>query len=103
MLSIDDELTRDLSTVRGSINYLNDIIFSFDKLKPRSILTVDQYGKVISCDISTRQKKPLDGDGNSTISTAEIIKPENILLNDEDHNVSADIYQQADDVSTMRD
>lgn len=103
MLSIDDELTRDLSTVKGSINYLNDIILSFDKLKPRSILTVDQYGKVISCDISTRQKKPLDDNENSAISTAEMVKPENILLNDEDHNVSADIYQQADDVSTMRD
>ena len=82
---------------------ISAFILSFDKLKPRSILTVDQYGKVISCDISTRQKKPLDGNENSTISTAEIIKPENILLTDEDDNVSADIYQQADDVSTMRD
>lgn len=38
--------TRDLNTVQGAINKLNDIIVKFDELMPNKILMVDEYGRI---------------------------------------------------------
>ena len=40
-----DELTRDRSTVQGTINTLNDIVAKFYTLTPREFVTVDEYGR----------------------------------------------------------
>ena len=46
----NDTLTRDLTTVQGSINALNDIIDKFDELVPAEIVMIDEYGRVHSGD-----------------------------------------------------
>lgn len=48
MLKMDDNLTRDTTTVQGCINQLNDIIDRFNVLKPNQLAIVNQYGKITS-------------------------------------------------------
>lgn len=45
LLELDDTSTRDLSTVTGSINYLNDIIARFNELNQGDIVVIDDYGR----------------------------------------------------------
>lgn len=46
MLEADNLLTRDLKTVQGSINTLNDIIHLFSNLNPEKIAVTDKYGRI---------------------------------------------------------
>lgn len=46
---------RYLDTVAGSMNTLKDIFAKFDILKPHSIVTVDEYGRVTTLSIDTEQ------------------------------------------------
>ena len=55
-LETDHDLTRDESTVQGSINKLHDIIAKFDEMVPREIMIVDNYGRVHSSPHTTSQE-----------------------------------------------
>lgn len=50
LLESHDAETRDLSTVQGSINKLNDIISKFEDLQPGKLILTNNYGKVHSTD-----------------------------------------------------
>lgn len=74
LLEIDNETSRDNKTVQGCINLMNDILNTFDTLTPKSLLTVDQFGKIISAKINTDQtnsinftKEPLKADSDDII------------------------------------
>lgn len=74
LLEIDNETSRDNKTVQGCINLMNDILNTFDTLTPKSLLTVDQFGKIISAKINTDQtnsinftKEPLKTDSDDII------------------------------------
>jgi hypothetical protein len=45
-LLFGDKLTRDVSTVQGAINKLNDIINGFAEMLPSNILMIDALGRV---------------------------------------------------------
>ena len=45
IMEFDNIYTRELDTVQGCINKLNDIIFKFDQLTPGNILVVDSCGR----------------------------------------------------------
>lgn len=51
----NDTLTRDLTTVQGSINTLNDIIDKFNELVPAEIVMIDEYGRIHSADKDSEQ------------------------------------------------
>lgn len=51
----NDSLVRNVATVQGAINTLNDIIARFDGLKPAEIVMVDTYGRIHSGDWDTKQ------------------------------------------------
>lgn len=46
---------RDIGTVQGALNVLNDIIARFDKMKSGQFVIVDEYGRMHSADYSTAQ------------------------------------------------
>ena len=48
LIKFDDKLTRDLSTVQGCINKLNDIIHTIGALKPNHFIAVDEAGHMVS-------------------------------------------------------
>lgn len=73
LLEIDNETSRDNKTVQGCINLMNDILNTFDILTPKSLLTVDQFGKIISAKINTDQT-------NSINFTKEPPKTDGIIL-----------------------
>ena len=73
LLEIDNETSRDNKTVQGCINLMNDILNTFDTLTPKSLLTVDQFGKIISAKINTDQT-------NSINFTKEPPKTNGIIL-----------------------
>lgn len=52
--SYDNE-TRDITTVRGCINQLNDIIARFDEMKTGEFMLVDEYGRMHSAGWTTKQ------------------------------------------------
>lgn len=60
LLEIDNETSRDNKTVQGCINLMNDILNTFDTLTPKSLLTVDQFGKIISAKINTDQTNSIN-------------------------------------------
>ena len=48
LIKFNDKLTRDLSTVQGCINKLNDIIHTIGALKPNHFIAVDEAGHMVS-------------------------------------------------------
>jgi hypothetical protein len=56
LLLINDARTRDLKTVQGTINVLNDIIHKFEIIAPGHLFIVDEYGRVHSAPYSTKQE-----------------------------------------------
>lgn len=46
LLDTDHVLTRDINTVQGAINKLNDIIAKFEDLQPGKLILVDNYGRI---------------------------------------------------------
>lgn len=55
ILELNDNYTRDQSTIMGSLNLLNDKIANLGKMIPGSALVVDGYGRVNSASINTKQ------------------------------------------------
>ena len=55
MLEAGNTGIRDISTVQGALNVLNDIIARFDKMKSGQFVIVDEYGRMHSADYSTAQ------------------------------------------------
>ena len=51
-----DLLTRDDTTARGSINLFQDLIHRFSKLVPGQFVLVDEYGRMHSAVLSTKQE-----------------------------------------------
>ena len=46
LLDTDHTLTRDINTVQGAINKLNDIIAKFENLQPGKMIIIDDYGRI---------------------------------------------------------
>lgn len=55
LLEQGDTNTRDLKTVQGAINKLNDLIAQIDSMKAGEILIVDEYGKIHSSPYATSE------------------------------------------------
>ena len=55
ILETGDMLTRDQSTVQGSINILNDIIAKFARMTPTNVMIVDELGRVHGAPQTTEQ------------------------------------------------
>lgn len=55
ILKTGDAKTRDLATVQGCINSINDIIVKIGKLKPAQIAAIDKYGRIAGSDYTTVQ------------------------------------------------
>ena len=89
ILQLDNKLTRDRTTVQGTLNVLNDIISKFDKMKPQHLLMVDEYGRVQSSDWETQQSTSSDIEKKSTTTYRK--------------GVHADIYPKANSVDEMQD
>lgn len=85
LLEIDNETSRDNKTVQGCINLMNDILNTFDTLIPKSLLTVDQFGKIISAKINTDQTNSI----NFTKEPPKI----NCFSKDSDDIINKDIYK----------
>ena len=62
-LASGDTITRDTSTVQGSINKLNDIIHNFSDLIPGNLLMVDKIGRVHSGDWRSNQSVTAENHG----------------------------------------
>lgn len=73
LLEIDNETSRDNKTVQGCINLMNDILNTFDTLTPKSLLTVDQFGKIISAKINTDQTNSINFTKESPKDNDDII------------------------------
>lgn len=66
LLESHDAETRDLSTVQGSINKLNDIISKFENLQPGKMILIDDYGRINSANYSTDKWLEWEVDTNPT-------------------------------------
>lgn len=68
LLEVEDSETRDLTTVTGTINQLNDIIKVFEDLVPGEFLICDVNGHVNSANWTTKQKYGYTNYGDNTKS-----------------------------------
>lgn len=68
LLEVEDSQTRDLTTVTGTINQLNDIIKVFEDLVPGEFLICDVNGHVNSANWTTKQKYGYTNYGDNTKS-----------------------------------
>lgn len=55
LLETYDNDTRDITTVKGCVNQLNDIIARFDEMKSGNFVLVDEYGRMHSAGWTTKQ------------------------------------------------
>ena len=55
ILKTGDDKTRDLATIQGCINSINDIIVKIGTLKPTQIAAIDKYGRIAGSDYTTAQ------------------------------------------------
>ena len=66
----EDTKTRDLNTVQGCINKINDILDKFHQLVPAEIAMVDAYGRVHSGDWDSKQKSGYSNIGKPSADVA---------------------------------
>lgn len=81
ILENGDKLTRDLTTVQGSINSLNDIIAKFNKMVPGELILVDEYGRYHSAPITTSQKYQYTNWQDSIGASAATVSQEKQFIN----------------------
>lgn len=77
-----DDLTRDTTTARGSINQFNDLMHRFSELVPGQFTIVDDYGRMHSAELSTAQELTFDKTTDANAQTIADTKPakENALI-----------------------
>ena len=77
-----DNLTRDTTTARGSINQFNDLMHRFSELVPGQFTIVDDYGRMHSAELSTAQELTFNKTTDANAQTIAAIKPakENALI-----------------------
>lgn len=77
-----DDLTRDTTTARGSINQFNDLMHRFSELVPGQFTIVDDYGRMHSAELSTAQELTFDKTTDADAQTIAGTKPaeENALI-----------------------
>lgn len=77
-----DDLTRDTTTARGSINQFNDLMHRFSKLVPGQFTIVDNYGRMHSAELSTAQELTFNKTTDADAQTVAETKPaeENALI-----------------------
>lgn len=77
-----DNLTRDTTTARGSINQFNDLMHRFSELVPGQFTIVDDYGRMHSAELSTAQELTFNKTTNANAQTIAATKPakENALI-----------------------
>lgn len=71
LLEVEDSETRDVTTVTGAINQLNDIIKVFEDIAPREFLICDEEGHVVSANWTTAQDFTYSNYGKP----ASVVKP----------------------------
>ena len=80
-LNEQDSLTRDSSSIRGSINLINDITHRFSKLVPGQFTIVDDYGRMHSAELTTAQGLKYAGQvGDEKTDMVEKEETENALI-----------------------
>ena len=77
-----DNLTRDTTTARGSINQFNDLMHRFSELVPGQFTIVDDYGRMHSAELSTAQELTFNKTTDANAQTIAATKPakENALI-----------------------
>jgi hypothetical protein len=60
LFKFDDTKTRDRETIQGCLNCLNDLINDFGELNPGEIAVIDEYGRLKSAEIFTKQENETD-------------------------------------------
>lgn len=77
-----DNLTRDTTTARGSINQFNDLMHRFSELVPGQFTIVDDYGRMHSAELSTAQELTFNKTTDADAQTIAATKPakENALI-----------------------
>ena len=77
-----DNLTRDTTTARGSINQFNDLMHRFSELVPGQFTIVDDYGRMHSAKLSTAQELVFNKTTDADAQTIAATKPakENALI-----------------------
>ena len=80
-LNEQDSLTRDSSSIRGSINLINDITHRFSRLIPGQFTIVDDYGRMHSAELTTAQGLKYAGQvGDKKTDMAKKEEAENTLV-----------------------
>lgn len=88
LLETNNESTRDISTVRGCINTMNDIIHSFESFKPGEIAIVNRYGQIESARLETNQKESIQN-------------YKAMPLKENDQDIIGDNYEEVGDIFAM--
>lgn len=70
-----DDLTRDTTTARGSINQFNDLMHRFSELVPGQFTIVDDYGRMHSAELNTAQELTFDKTTDADAQTIADTKP----------------------------
>ena len=95
LLETGDTLTRDRTTIQGTLNTLNDLIARFDKMKPGHFTIIDEYGRVQSSDWNTQQ---VYMDGETKVVTADKQKTSPSTFR---KGIHADVFPKASNVDAM--
>jgi hypothetical protein len=75
-----DELTRDTTTARGSINQFEDLIHRFSALTPGEFVVVDDYGRIHSAKLSTAQSLEFESLTKENDGTSHLDAQEDMLI-----------------------
>ena len=81
-LNEKDDLTRDTTTARGTVNLFNDLIQRFSALVPGQFVIVDDYGRMHSAQHSTAQALSFATITDAEVSTLaeDVAEGENALI-----------------------
>lgn len=110
LLEVEDSETRDLATVTGTINQLNDIIKVFEDLVPGEFLICDASGHVNSANWTTAQEYSYTNynSNNPSVVSKTFNTKENrwisLSLDEEKREIQLNhIFNKIDDTTTISD
>ena len=93
IMEFENKKTRELDTIQGCINRLQDIIFKFDQLVPGTFMIVDAYGRAHSADYTTKQSySAINKNTGNTVSTIGETEDRWIDLDINDNAKESTIY-----------
>lgn len=101
-----EEDTRDLTTAKGCINKLNDIIVKFDKLIPGQLLITNEYGQLANIKLEDLlfTEYSLDGNISGAIETGDTINSAFSKVENNITNLNSSLTEKInDDIATLKE